>query len=148
MEHWLLVIFCSKLYHWIGGYTIDRTENFSWPENFVEDGNEAVYTTLPRHSVIVGLPTGGEVCDLDFIGETYSVGMKDGVLIADGQWLGPDQGQTPSIQFEQGQFVSSVSEDIAIQKKSVRFFTERDTEPTFYSASVNHTASPRIPRFF
>ena len=93
----------------IGGYTIDSAESFSWPENFVEDGNETVYTTLPRHSVIAGLATGGEVCDLDFIGETYSVGMKNGVLIADGVWLGPDQGQTSAIQFAPGQFVSSVS---------------------------------------
>ena len=101
--------FGSKIIGWIGGYTIDPAENFSWPENFVEDGNETEYTTLPRHSVIVGLATGGEVCNLDFIGKTYSVGMKEGVLIADGVWLGPDQGQTSPIQFASSQFVSSVS---------------------------------------
>ncbi|XP_075261190.1 uncharacterized protein LOC142352918 [Convolutriloba macropyga] len=99
----------SQFTAFTGGYTIDSAENFSWPENFVEDGNETVYTTLPRHSVIEGLATVGEVCDLDFIGETYSVGMKEGVLIADGVWLGPDQGQTDSIQFDPGQFVSRVS---------------------------------------
>ncbi|XP_075265578.1 uncharacterized protein LOC142357983, partial [Convolutriloba macropyga] len=97
----------SQFTAFTGGYTIDSAESFSWPENFVEDGNETVYTTLPRHSVIAGLATGGEVCDLDFIGETYSVGMKNGVLIADGVWLGPDQGQTSAIQFAPGQFVSS-----------------------------------------
>ncbi|XP_075264958.1 uncharacterized protein LOC142357164, partial [Convolutriloba macropyga] len=97
----------SQFTAFTGGYTIDPAENFSWPENFVEDGNETEYTTLPRHSVIVGLATGGEVCNLDFIGKTYSVGMKEGVLIADGVWLGPDQGQTSPIQFASSQFVSS-----------------------------------------
>ena len=57
--------------------------------------------------------------------------MKDGVLIADGQWLGPDQGQAPSIQFEQGQFVSSVSEDIAIQKKVFDFLQSVTQSPPF-----------------
>ncbi|XP_075240369.1 uncharacterized protein LOC142335897 isoform X2 [Convolutriloba macropyga] len=91
-----------------GGYTIDATETFSWPENITEDGSEKVYTTLPRHSVIEGLATGGEVCDLDFIGETYSIGMKDGVMIADDEWLGPDQGESNATEFAEGQFVNGV----------------------------------------